>query len=99
MRRCVLLLFVIVGVLHGGWLSDVVSVIAPFFYMGLMDADVVGGFSCVGVSCFWLALLELVLSRGGWLGDAVSGVACFFYMGLLDAGVWLTVAAVAVAGD
>jgi hypothetical protein len=37
--------------------------------------------------------------RGGWLGDAVSGVACFFYMGLLDAGVWLTVAAVAVAGD
>ena len=40
MRRCVLLLVVIVGALHGGWLSDVVSVIAPFFYMGLMDAGV-----------------------------------------------------------
>jgi hypothetical protein len=43
--------------------------------MGMMDAvswlllllqllvvDVVGGFCCFGVSCFWLALLELVLS-------------------------------------
>jgi hypothetical protein len=30
--------------------------------MQLLVVDVVGVFSCVGVSCFWLALLELVLS-------------------------------------
>jgi hypothetical protein len=28
----------IVGVLRGGWLGDVVSVVACLFYMGLMDA-------------------------------------------------------------
>jgi hypothetical protein len=56
--------------------------------VGCCFVVLIWGFSCVGVFCFWFALLESSV-EGGWMMLFLLLPAFFTWLGPMDAGGWL----------